>query len=180
MIEEQARMLGTLAGPTSTPETEAKLSDAEMLNQSLMGLRTALFDGPPDLPRAIGIGFSPDSESFDVRALIIDAAGTTSDPIPFFTGLQIAGPVTPQSPGVLAADSELVVMLSIDFPEIYARMTALEASESSLAVGGEVQVSGEAAGSVVFFTSCLLSHSGTLAGWGSSGSAVRGAVPGWA
>jgi hypothetical protein len=143
MIEEQARMLGTLAGPTSTPETAPKLSDAEMLNQSLVGLRVALFDGPPDLPRSIGIGFSPDSESFDVRALIIDAAGTTSDPIPFFTGLKIGSPVTPQSPGVLAADSELVVMLSVDFEEIYARMTMLEASDYSARLDGGVPVSGE-------------------------------------
>ena len=41
--------------------------------------------GMPDIPDAVGIGFSPENESFDVRVLLIDSPGESSDPVPFFT-----------------------------------------------------------------------------------------------
>lgn len=89
--------------PAASPEVPTELAaneptDAEVLNSALSGLQMTLFNGSPDLPDALGIGFSPDNESFDVRVLMIDNGGEKSDPIPIFPGLTLGGPVTPESP----------------------------------------------------------------------------------
>ncbi|HEX5834211.1 MAG TPA: hypothetical protein VFY34_10175 [Pyrinomonadaceae bacterium] len=113
--------------PESSDETTPKEpTDAEVLSTAFSGLRNLLFGVQPHLPTAVGFGFTPDNESFDLRALMIDAAGEMSDPIPIFSALKIGDPVTPESPGVLPADSELVVMLSIDFPFIQELTAAFE------------------------------------------------------
>jgi hypothetical protein len=105
-------------------------TDAQMLGNALSGLRNNLFSMSPNLPDALGIGFSPDTESFDLRVLMIDVAGEHSDPIPLFSGLRLGGPVTPESPGVLPGDSELVIMLSLNFSEIHELLSAMDSSES--------------------------------------------------
>lgn len=122
--------------PTPEPEPPPP-TDAQILSNAFSGLRNNLMAVSPTLPDALGIGFSPDTESFDVRVLMIDAAGEHSDPIPIFSGLRLGGPVTPESPGILPGDSELVVMLSLNFPEIHELVSALEAPESYL-TGEEV------------------------------------------
>ena len=113
----------SVEAPAETPKDPV---DAQVLANAFGGLRNLLFGVQPHLPQALGFGFTPDSESFDLRALMIDSAGERSDPIPIFSGLRVGDPVTPQSPGVLPADSELVVMLSIDFPWIEEMAAALE------------------------------------------------------
>ncbi|HXQ70198.1 MAG TPA: MAP7 domain-containing protein, partial [Pyrinomonadaceae bacterium] len=122
--------------PAPEPEPPPP-TDAQILSNAFSGLRNNLMAVSPTLPNALGIGFSPDTESFDVRVLMIDAAGEHSDPIPIFSGLRLGGPVTPESPGILPGDSELVVMLSLNFPEIHELVSALEAPESYL-TGEEV------------------------------------------
>lgn len=117
--------------PTPQPEPPPP-TDAQILSNALSGLSNNLMGGSPNLPDALGIGFSPDSESFDVRVLMIDVAGEYSDPIPITAGLRLGGPVTPESPGVLPADSELVIMLSLNFPEIHELISLQEKPESSL------------------------------------------------
>src|SRR6201988_2477164 len=121
---------------TPTPEPGAEVAkeptDAQMLGNAFSGLQMVLFGGAPNLPDALGIGFSPDNESFDVRALMIDAAGEASDPIPIFSGLKLGGPVTPESPGVLPGDSELVLMMSLDFVQIPGLMSTMEPPEAFL------------------------------------------------
>ena len=126
--------------PTPEPSPEVPMvepepqppTDAQMLSNALSGLRNNLMGPSSNFPDALGIGFSPDTESFDVRVLMIDAAGEHSAPIPIFSGLILGGPVTPESPGILPADSELVIMLSLNFPEILELAAASEAPESSL------------------------------------------------
>jgi hypothetical protein len=119
---------GVQPSPEATAETTPKEpTDAEVLSNAVSGLRGLLFGVQPKAPVALGIGFTPDNDSFDLRGLMIDATGETSDPIPFFSGLKIGDPVTPQSPGVLPADTELVVMLSLDIPLIHELASAIEA-----------------------------------------------------
>lgn len=112
-------------GPVDTTPKEP--TDAEKLSNAFSGLRNIVFGVQPRIPAALGLGFTPDNESFDLRGLMIDVAGETSDPIPIFPGFRIGDPVTPESPGVLPADSELVVMLSLDLPFIHQLATSLEA-----------------------------------------------------
>ena len=138
--EEKAMELAVTAEPS--PEVPAEPpkepTDAEQLSNALSALRSSLFTVVPKLPAALGIGFTPDNESFDVRALMIDAPGETSDPIPFFSGLKLSEPVTPESAGVLPADSELVIMLALDFPFIQGIMSGIESTEASLELADTV------------------------------------------
>jgi hypothetical protein len=117
------------ASPQPPPEeaTAKEPTQAEVLGAALNEVRFSLFYGPPKLPAALGIGFSPENESFDLRALMIDPAGETSDPIPIFAGLKLAAPISPESPSVLPADSELVLTMSMDYGAIYERMTLMQA-----------------------------------------------------
>ena len=118
-------------------------TDAEHLSNALSGLRNTLFSVMPKIPDAVGVGFSPDNESFDVRLLMIDVPGEASDPIPFFPGLKVGGPVTPESPAVLPADTELVIMMSLDFPRIHQLMEAFDSAQTSLESDGIVNTSGD-------------------------------------
>jgi hypothetical protein len=118
--------------PEVPPETPKEPTDAEKLSNAFGGLRNLLFGVQPHLPVAVGFGFTPDNESFDLRALMIDAAGETSDPIPLFSGLKVGDPVTPESPGVLPADTELVIMLSLDFAQIHEMASAFETQDTKV------------------------------------------------
>jgi hypothetical protein len=114
------------AGPVAEVKTDEmkEPSQAQLASAALSSISSSLFSGTPEMPDALGVGFSPDNDSFDFRALMIDAAGKTSDPIPFFSWLKLGGPIAPQSPRVIPADSELVLTMSLDFQQLYARMSA--------------------------------------------------------
>ncbi|HEY0730321.1 MAG TPA: hypothetical protein VGD38_19705 [Pyrinomonadaceae bacterium] len=144
LTEEEKAALATFeAKAEASPEVVTELAvkeptEAEALGSALTGLQGMLFSIMPNIPDAVGVGFSPDSESFDVRLLMIDAPGESSDPIPFFSGLRLGEPVTPESPGVLPSDSDLVIMLALDFPEIYGLMSAFDSPQTYLANAGVV------------------------------------------
>lgn len=141
--EEKAALAAFEAKMEAPPEVVTELAvkeptEAEALGNALSGLQGMLAGVMPDIPDAVGVGFSPDNESFDVRLLMIDAPGETSDPIPFFSGLRLGGPVTPESPGVLPSDSDLVIMLALDFTKIYGLMSAFDSPQTYLANAGVV------------------------------------------
>ncbi len=110
-------------------ETPKPPTEAEILTNAVSSLRYTVMGGVPDLPDAVGIGFSPENESFDVRVLLVDAPGEGSTPIPFFTGLILGDQISPESPKVLPADSELVVTIGLDLETIYARATMMEQAD---------------------------------------------------
>lgn len=148
LTEEERAAAAMEIMPEPSPEIPTELevkepTDAEHLSNALSGLRNTLFSVMPNIPDAVGVGFSPDNESFDIRLLMIDAPGETSDPIPFFSGLKVGGPVTPESPAVLPGDSELVIMMSLDFPMIHELMSAFDSAHTSLQSGGVVNTSGD-------------------------------------
>ncbi len=74
-------------------------------------------------PAAIGVGVSLEGESFDVRALLVNAPGEKSDPIPFLPVLIPGAPVAPEAPNILPADTETLVTMSLDFAQIYAALS---------------------------------------------------------
>jgi hypothetical protein len=118
--------VGVLAQPPAEVQTEPQKepTQAEIASMALSSISYSLFAVPPVTPDAIGIGFSPENDSFDLRVLLIDAAGKTSDPVPFLPSLKFGSPIAPQSPSVIPADSELVLTMSLDFQQIYTRMSA--------------------------------------------------------
>ena len=144
--EEKAALAAFEVRPEASTEVPTGLAakeptEAEVLGEALSGVRGMLFSIMPNIPDALGVGFSPDNESFDVRLLMIDAPGETSDPIPFFSGLRLGGPVTPESPVVMPSDSELVIMLALDFPQIYGLMSAFDSPQAYIESDGVVATS---------------------------------------
>ena len=86
-------------------------------------LADQFFSGEGKWPEAIGFGVSFESDSFDVRALMLGPPGVKLDPIPFFANLKPSAPITPESTSILPADTELFVMASLDLPQIYTAMS---------------------------------------------------------
>jgi hypothetical protein len=134
MIEE-AEAEAMEPAPEVTPaivEPPKEPTEAEMLSGAINSLRYTVMGVVPDIPDAIGIGFSPQNDSFDVRVLLVDAPGERSDPIPIFTGLTLGDQISPESPRVLPADSQLVVTMALDLETIYARTAILEQENDSV------------------------------------------------
>ncbi|HSD47448.1 MAG TPA: DUF3352 domain-containing protein [Pyrinomonadaceae bacterium] len=121
--------------PNASPTAEPEPSEAQVLSYALSGVQMALFNNIPDLPNAVGIGFSPENESFELRVLLVNSAGETSDPVPIFAGLRFGAPISPESSRVLPASTELMLMMSLDYPEIHSRMSLMEAPETVLSAG---------------------------------------------
>src|SRR4030095_10891440 len=74
-------------------------------------------------PDGIGIAINFDSESFDVRALMVNATGKTSDAVPLFPIIVPGPPFVPESPSILPGDSEFFVTMSLDLPQIHSALS---------------------------------------------------------
>ncbi len=70
-------------------------------------------------PAAVGVALSLEGDSFDVRALLINRPGEKSDPIPFFPILAPGPSITPEASNILPADTEMLVTMSLDLPQVY-------------------------------------------------------------
>jgi len=111
-----------VASETTTVNTNQNAASEEMSN-ALNGLAWSFFGGKSKWPEGIGIAVSLGSDSFDVRALLVNSPGEKSDPVPFVP-LLIPGPaIAPESPSILPADTELFVMVSLDLPAMFTAMT---------------------------------------------------------
>ncbi len=82
-------------------------------------------------PEAVGLALSLEGESFDVRALLVNAPGEKSDALPFFPLLNPGPALLPESPNILPADTEMLVTMSLDLGRIY---TSLAKSAPYLSV----------------------------------------------
>jgi len=71
-------------------------------------------------PAAVGVALSLEGDSFDVRALLINPPGEKSDPIPFLPVLAPGPPITPEASNILPADTEMLITMSLDLPQMYA------------------------------------------------------------
>ncbi|HEX2270612.1 MAG TPA: hypothetical protein VHH35_13790 [Pyrinomonadaceae bacterium] len=70
-------------------------------------------------PDAVSLALSFEGESFDVRALLINAPGEKSNALPFFPLLNPGPALLPESPNILPADTEMIVTMSLDLGPIY-------------------------------------------------------------
>ena len=110
------------AEPEQTPPDQQKVYEAPSPPPIYMALGMMLSAGSiteSKWPEAIGVAISLESESFDLRALLVNKPGEKSDPIPFFP-LLVPGPaVVSEAPNILPADTEMLVSFSLDLPQIY-------------------------------------------------------------
>jgi hypothetical protein len=122
-VEAQLQALRTeQKAEQSTAQAKTPPPHQQLL--TALGMLLSTFDRTESKwPEAIGFALSLESDSFDVRALMINAPGEKSDPVPFLPMLIAGPPVVLESPNILPADTEIVLAMSLDFPQIYAFMS---------------------------------------------------------
>ena len=127
--EEKAAATVSVIKAIPVPTASEPAKDAptpDPIFDSLSELGSSFLGGTPDWPDAIGVSLSFEGESFDLRALLVSAPGEKSGILPFMPKL-IPGPAfAPESPNIFPADTELLLTMSLDLPQVYAAMSRLE------------------------------------------------------
>jgi hypothetical protein len=108
---------------TSTNDESSKQPEPDVLTMMSGLFFSNFFGGRGKWPDGIGVGLNLESDSFEVRALLVTSPGEKADAIPFFPYLVVGAPIVPESTAIIPADTELVATLSLDFPQIYAAMS---------------------------------------------------------
>jgi hypothetical protein len=85
-------------------------------------LTSSFFSGESKWPQAVALALSLEGESYDLRALLLNQPGVKSDAVPFMPLLIPGEPFLPESPNVLPADTELLLTMSLDLPQVYSSM----------------------------------------------------------
>lgn len=89
----------------------------------LSGLGSSFFSGETRMPEGIGLALAFEGDSFDLRVLLVNQSGDKADAIPFIPML-ITGPaLSPEAPNIFPADTELLLSMSLDLPQIYSAMS---------------------------------------------------------
>jgi len=108
------------AVPSTEPAKETPTPDP--VSSALSAIGRSFFSGMTEWPDGLGLALSLENDSFDLRALLVNAAGEKTGAIPFVPML-IPGPAfVPESPNILPADTELLATMSLDLPQIYEAM----------------------------------------------------------
>ena len=122
-VEEEQTTETTLTVVPTQDQTSPQQTGPDPMTMAVGMLANSFFAGQAKWPNAIGFGVSFEGESFDVRALMINAPGEKCDAVPIFPNLIPGALLTPASPSILPADTELFATLSLDLPEIYAAIS---------------------------------------------------------
>jgi len=113
-----------VAPPPDSPSPNATPAPTRVVDDSavLPALSEAFFRGESKWPEAIGAALVAEGDTYVVRTLLINSADNKNNPIPFLPQF-VSGPaIAPDSPGVLPADVQLFVSISVDYTQIYERM----------------------------------------------------------
>jgi hypothetical protein len=113
--EEQKMLQAAASNQPSAPQQPSALQ--QLLD---VAMSMAFMGAKSKWPDAVAVGLSLEGDSFDVRALLLNAPGTKSDAIPFLPMLAVGPPIVPEASSILPADTEAVVTMSLDLPQIYA------------------------------------------------------------
>jgi hypothetical protein len=110
--------------PAPTPgEAKDEPGGLAPISSSLAGLGYMLISsGETKWPDGVAFALSFEDDSFDLRALLLNQNGGRADAIPF-TPLLITGPpITSEVSNILPADTELMLTMSLDLPQIFTTM----------------------------------------------------------
>ena len=107
----------------ATSEGPLESQGPDPMSMALTSIGSAFFQGETVWPEGVAFALSFEGDTFDLRALLVSQAGEKVDALPFAPML-ITGPaLSPEAPNVFPADTELLAMLSLDLPQIYAAMS---------------------------------------------------------
>ena len=118
--EKQTEVVGAVELGTTGDQVNVKEMTPPPVYLALGMVLGTISGAEANWPAAIGVALSLEGDSFDVRALLINAPGEKSDPIPFLPVLAPGPPITPEASNVLPADTEMLITMSLDLPQMYA------------------------------------------------------------
>ncbi len=119
---QNSLVVGTIGGVPST-EGGKDTAGPDPISMLLSGLGSSFFSGESKYPDGIALALSFEGDSFDLRALLINQAGERADAVPFMPMLITGLGMTPEAPNIFPANTELLVTMSLDLPQIYAAMS---------------------------------------------------------
>jgi len=118
----EAEALAQLNAHSSTEEVK-ETPGPDPFSMLLSGLGSSFFSGESHMPEGVGLALAFEGDSFDLRVLLVSQSGEKTDALPFLPML-IAGPaLSPEAPNILPADTEVLLSMSLDLPQIYATMS---------------------------------------------------------
>jgi hypothetical protein len=123
---EKVEVPDTMESAVVATTASASLGQApppDPISTALSMLGSSFFSKEGKWPEAVGVALTFDTDSFDVRALMLNASIEKSDAVPILPMLIPGPPVSPESPSILPADTELFVTMSLDLPQIYSAMS---------------------------------------------------------
>ena len=113
----------------------------DALTRVLFGFGSFFFDTTETTwPEGVAFALSYEGDSFDLRALLINQAGTKADALPFMPMLITGAPLTPEAPNILPSDTELLATMSLDLPQIYTTMAKPRPKEKFITSKGSTQI----------------------------------------
>ena len=116
---EALAQLDAVASTEGTKETQGP----DPVSMLLSGLGSSFFSGETRMPEGIGLALAFEGDSFDLRVLLVSQSGEKADALPFMPML-ITGPaLSPEAPNIFPVDTELLLSMSLDLPQIYAAMS---------------------------------------------------------
>lgn len=122
-----------------TSPTQSQTNSPEVITakgpSSLDWIARAFMFGRASWPEAIGVAIAFDADSYVVRALLVNSSEVKGSPIPFIPQL-VSGPaLSPEASSILPADTELLVTLSLDYPQMYEGIVKAVTRESEIMRG---------------------------------------------
>ncbi len=124
VVTENTVEVETNAQPeTVTSSDGTKDEGPDPISMALNAIGSSFFQGESHWPEGIALALSFEGDSFDLRALLVNQAGEKADALPFAPML-ITGPaLSPEASNIFPADTEMLMTMSLDLPQIYAAMS---------------------------------------------------------
>ena len=123
-----------VVNPTATPgEAKDEPTAPDPVSIALSGIGSLFFDGGQmKWPDGVAFALSFEGDSFDLRALLVNQNGGRADAIPFMPMLITGPPIASEAPNILPGDTELMVSMSLDLPQIYTTMAKPRTKEQTI------------------------------------------------
>jgi hypothetical protein len=122
--DAEAEVLAQMeAAPSPSPEAAKETAGPDLFSMLLSGLGSSFFSGETKNPEGVALALSFEGDSFDLRALLVNQGGERADAIPFIPMLVTGVALTPETPNIFPADTELFATMSLDLPQIYTAMS---------------------------------------------------------
>ncbi|MDX6268921.1 MAG: hypothetical protein QOD28_144 [Acidobacteriota bacterium] len=119
--------------PTPAPKSEKELEEERQREQSRQFAQTLgslVFGGRGESseawPESIGVGASLEADALVLRGLFVNAsADEPLRPIPFLPALLSGPSIAAEAPAVLPADTDILLSVSLDLPQMYDYLASL-------------------------------------------------------